>query len=109
VKLAELIHGEPQNVISEVLLRTPATAHILGGCRIGADASTGVVDSRHEVFGHPGLYVCDGSVIPVNLGVNPSFTITAIAERFASHWPKKPGISPEELAAREIRFGVVDA
>lgn len=85
--LAHVIQGEPQNVISEVLLDTPATAHILGGCCIGKSETDGVIDSRHEVFGHPGLYVCDGSVIPVNLGVNPSLTITALAERFASQWP----------------------
>jgi cholesterol oxidase len=107
--LAEEIHGEPQNVISEVLLRTPATAHILGGCGIGTSAEDGVIDAHHEVFGHPGLYVCDGSVIPGNLAVNPSLTITALAERFASHFPPVPGASPEELAAREIRFGQAPA
>ncbi len=103
--LAEEIHGEPQNVISEVLLRTPATAHILGGCAIGTSKDDGVIDANHEVFGHPGLYVCDGSVIPGNLAVNPSLTITALAERFASHFPPAPGTSLEELAAREIHFG----
>jgi cholesterol oxidase len=91
-------------VISEVLLRTPATAHILGGCSIGASAVDGVIDARHEVFGHPGLYVCDGSVIPGNLAVNPSLTITALAERFASHFPPAPGTTPETLAEREIHF-----
>jgi cholesterol oxidase len=102
--LAEELHGEAQNVISEVLLRTPATAHILGGCAIADSAEKGVIDARHEVFGHPGLYVCDGSVIPGNLGVNPSLTITALAERFASHFGPAPGMTAEELAAREIRF-----
>lgn len=103
--LAEEIHGEPQNVISEVLLRTPATAHILGGCSIGTSPDDGVIDARHEVFGHPGLYVCDGSVIPGNLAVNPSLTITALAERFASQFPPAPGTSAETLAEREIHFG----
>jgi cholesterol oxidase len=103
--LAEEIHGEPQNVISEVLLRTPATAHILGGCCIGNSRDDGVIDARHEVFGHPGLYVCDGSVIPGNLAVNPSLTITALAERFAAFFEPAPGTTPEMLAEREIHFG----
>ena len=89
--LADVIHGEAQNILPEVLLRTPATAHILGGCCIGESAETGVIDSKHEVFGYPGLYVCDGSVIPANLAVNPSLTISALAERFASLWPVKAG------------------
>jgi len=103
--LAEELHGEPQNVISEVLLRTPATAHILGGSAIARSADEGVIDARHEVFGHPGLYVCDGSVIPGNLGVNPSLTITALAERFAAFFEPAPGTSAATLAEREIRFG----
>ncbi|HRK07593.1 MAG TPA: GMC family oxidoreductase [Pseudobdellovibrionaceae bacterium] len=73
-----------QNVISEVLLATPTTAHILGGAALADSQDQGVVDENHEVFGHQGLFVCDGSVIPVNLGVNPSLTIAALAERFAS-------------------------
>jgi cholesterol oxidase len=87
--LARIIRGGPQNVISEVLFATPATAHILGGCNLGTGPANGVVDTNHEVFGHKGLYVCDGSVIPVNLGVNPSLTITALAERFAAQFPQK--------------------
>ncbi len=102
--LAEELQGEAQNVISEVLLRTPATAHILGGCCIGKDAATGVIDERHEVFGYPGLYVCDGSVVPGNLAVNPSLTISALAERFASFFPRADGLSDETFAARQIRF-----
>jgi cholesterol oxidase len=85
--LAEELKGEPQNVISEVLLGRPATAHILGGCMIGDDASKGVIDTQHQVFNYPGLYVCDGSVTPSNLGVNPSLTISALAERFAAQFP----------------------
>jgi cholesterol oxidase len=102
--LAEEIHGEPQNAVAEVLLRTPVTAHILGGCCIGTSPADGVIDVRHEVFGHPGLYVCDGSVIPGNLALNPSLTITALAERFAAAFPPAPGMTPEELAEREIHF-----
>jgi cholesterol oxidase len=87
--LAEQINGEPQNVISEVLLKTPATAHILGGATMASSKSSGVVDSNQQIFGYPGLFVCDGSVIPANLGVNPSLTITAMAERFVSKFPIK--------------------
>ena len=102
--LADELQGEAQNVISEVLLRTPATAHILGGCCIGADAASGVINERHEVFGYPGLYVCDGSVVPGNLAVNPSLTISALAERFASFFERAEGLSDEAFAARQIRF-----
>jgi cholesterol oxidase len=103
--LGEELHGEPQNIVSEVLLRTPATAHVLGGCAIATTPETGVIDARHEVFGHPGLYVCDGSVIPGNLGVNPSLTITALSERFASLFAPAPSSTKEALSEREIRFG----
>ncbi|HET7543301.1 MAG TPA: GMC family oxidoreductase [Polyangiaceae bacterium] len=102
--LAEELQGEAQNVISEVLLRTPATAHILGGCCIGADATSGVIDEHHQVFGYPGLYVCDGSVVPGNLAVNPSLTISALAERFASGFERAEGLSDQEFAARQLRF-----
>ena len=87
--VAKLIKGEAQNAGSEVLLGTPSTAHILGGCNIGQDTNEAVIDSNHEVFGYKGLYVCDGSVIPANLGVNPSLTITALAERFADQFKPK--------------------
>lgn len=81
--------GIPQNVSTEVLLDTPATAHILGGAVFGTSESNGVINTHHEIFGHPGLFVCDASVIPTNLAVNPSLTITALAERFASQFPVK--------------------
>jgi cholesterol oxidase len=87
--LAREMGGVPQNIVSEVLLGTPATAHILGGACLSSGPEDGVVDLAHEVFGQPGLYVCDGSVIPVNLGVNPSLTIVALAERFASRFPSR--------------------
>ncbi|MFQ5437175.1 MAG: GMC oxidoreductase, partial [Anaerolineae bacterium] len=69
---AERVDGIAQGPINEMMLNTPSTAHILGGCGIGADESKGVIDLNHEVFNYPGLYVADGSVIPANLGVNPS-------------------------------------
>jgi cholesterol oxidase len=68
----------------ESLLGISTTAHILGGAIVGADPTSGVIDARHEVFGYPGLFVIDGAAVPGNLGVNPSLTITAMAERAAS-------------------------
>jgi cholesterol oxidase len=65
----------------------PLTAHFLGGCAIGASPETGVVDAYQRVFGHPGLHVLDGAAVSANLGVNPSLTITAQAERAVALWP----------------------
>jgi len=65
------------------------TAHILGGAVIGATPDDGVVDPWHRVYGHPGLHVVDGAAVSANLGVNPSLTITAQAERAMSFWPNK--------------------
>ena len=65
------------------------TAHILGGCAIGAGPESGVVDIDHQVFGHPGLFVTDAAAIPANVGVNPSLTIAALAERFSARFPPK--------------------
>ena len=86
---AKKVHGIPQSAINEVVMNIPTTAHILGGCGIGADRAHGVIDAKHEVFGYSGLYVCDGSVIPANLGVNPSLTITAMTERAMTLIPEK--------------------
>jgi len=105
--LAKLLKGEPQNIFSEVMLGIPATAHILGGCCMGSDAEKGVIDHKHEVFGHKGLYVCDGSVVPVNLGVNPSLTISALAERFAQQFPLAPNFTEEEFKRRQIRYSTI--
>ena len=87
-KFAERVNGIAQSSIHEVLLDKPSTAHILGGCGIGRDETDGVVDADHRVFNYPGLYVADGSVIPANLGVNPSLTITAMSERAMSKIPQ---------------------
>ena len=99
--LAEEIQGEPQNIISEVLLATPATAHILGGCCMGTTPDEGVIDLQHQLFGYPGLYVCDASVIPANPGVNPSLTITALAERFCTQFKDIP---TETQESRTLTF-----
>lgn len=66
----------------------PLTAHFLGGAVISESAKTGVVDRYHRVWGHPGLHVVDGAAVPANPGVNPSLTITALAERAMSYWPR---------------------
>jgi cholesterol oxidase len=98
---AEEIGGSAFSSINEVLFDTPLTAHILGGAAVGATPESGVVDAYHRVFGHEGLHVIDGAAIGANLGVNPSLTITAMAERAISMWPDKgdvedrPGLGEE--------------
>ncbi len=86
-KLARLSGGTAMSMLPEILFNVPGTAHCLGGCVIADSAGNGVVDSRHRVFGYQNLYVCDGSVVAANLGVNPSLTITALAERAMSFIP----------------------
>jgi cholesterol oxidase len=87
--LARNTNGMAMSSITEVLLDAPTTAHILGGCAMGATPEEGVIDAQNRVHGHPGLYVIDGSMIGANLGVNPSLTITALAERAMSFIPSK--------------------
>lgn len=84
--LAEKCGGEPFNQLPESIGNLSVTAHILGGCPMGTSAADGVIDTNHEVFGHPGLYVVDASAVPANVGVNPSLTITAMAERAMSRF-----------------------
>jgi cholesterol oxidase len=79
--------GIAQSSVMEALFNIPTTAHILGGAVIAADPEHGVVDARQRVFGYQNLLVCDGSAIPANVGVNPSLTITALAEHAMSHVP----------------------
>ncbi|WP_069814562.1 GMC oxidoreductase [Streptomyces sp. TP-A0874] len=86
--IAEEINGHPGTNLGE-LMGTPMTAHFLGGCPIGADAEHGVIDPYHRLYGHPGIHVVDGSAVSANLGVNPSLTITAQAERAMALWPNK--------------------
>ena len=88
-KVGRNVDSVPIGTVNEVFLGVPITAHILGGCPMGADAKEGVIGRNHEVFGHPGLFVCDGSAIPANLGVNPSLTITALTEYAWSRYPDK--------------------
>lgn len=88
---AENMNGIPAGAINESLLNTPLTAHILGGCPMGRDADEGVVGLDCQVHHYPGLYVVDGSIMPANPGVNPSLTITALAEYAMSQIPAKEG------------------
>ena len=86
---AKEIGGGATGTIPESLLNLPMTAHMLGGCLMGKDASTGVLDENFQIHNYPGLYVVDGSVVPANPGVNPSLTITALAEYAMSKIPAK--------------------
>ncbi len=86
---ADVVHGTPFVMLTEVLAGTPTTAHILGGCVIGKDAATGVIDKDHQVFGYSNMYVCDGSAISANPGVNPALSITAMTERAMERIPVK--------------------
>ena len=88
---ADKINAVPQGTFLEGLLNIASTAHILGGCPMGRDAEHGVVNLNAEVFNYPGLYVVDGSIVPANPGVNPSLTITALAEYVMSEIPPKDG------------------
>lgn len=87
--LAERTGGIAQSSVSEALFNVPNTAHILGGATIGHSPEDGVVDSRQRVFGYENLLVCDGAAVPANVGVNPSLTITALAEHAMAEIPPK--------------------
>lgn len=83
--------GIAQSSVTEALFNIPTTAHILGGAVIAPDPERGVVDAHQRVFGYENLLVCDGSAVPANVGVNPSLTITALAEHAMSHVPVAGG------------------
>jgi cholesterol oxidase len=87
--------GEPFNM--------PMTAHFIGGCTIGDSPDSGVVDAYQRVYGHPGLHVADGSAISANLGVNPSLTITAQAERAMAFWPNRGEPDPRPPLGSEYK------
>jgi cholesterol oxidase len=89
--------GIPQSGLTESSLNIPTTAHILGGAVIGASPENGVVDARNRAFGYQNLLVCDGAAVPANPGVNPSLTITALAERAMSLVPPNEGAEPAAL------------
>jgi cholesterol oxidase len=85
--------GIAQSSVTEALFNIPTTAHILGGAVIAPDPQRGVVDAHQRVFGYENLLVCDGSAVPANVGVNPSLTITALAEHAMSHVPVAGGVA----------------
>jgi len=104
--MAQRVGGIPQSGTTEAVFNIPTTAHILGGAPIGESPETGVVDSRNRVFGYENLIVCDGSAVPANPGVNPSLTITALAERATSFVEPRedadgPASAPRKVAAAD--------
>jgi len=103
-EIATISGGFPASLINEVATNIPTTAHILGGCCMGSDASNGVIDHRHRVFGYDGLFVIDGSAISANPGVNPALTILALAERAMSFIPPKV-CAPSGVAGGSTRGG----
>jgi cholesterol oxidase len=101
-RMARLVDGTPGGTIGEPFSR-PMTAHFLGGCAIGSSPETGVVDGYQRVYGHPGLHVVDGSAVSANLGVNPSLTITAQAERAMACWPNRGDVDPRPALGAPYR------
>jgi cholesterol oxidase len=99
--LAKHTGGIAQSVVLEAAANIPTTAHILGGAVIGRDAKTGVVDRHNRVFGYRNLMVCDGAALPANPGVNPSLTITAIAEHAMAAIPEKKPVVAHAPALQE--------
>jgi cholesterol oxidase len=98
-KFAQLTGGFPMSMLPEILFDVPGTAHCIGGCVIADSPEHGVVDDHHRVFGYKNMYVCDGSVVAANLGVNPSLTITALAERAMSFIPHNAEASWDDAAS----------
>ncbi|NEK87394.1 GMC family oxidoreductase [Blastococcus saxobsidens] len=101
-RIAAKIDGDPGGAMTE-LVNIPMTAHFLGGCAIGATREDGVVDPYHRVHSHPGLSVVDGSAVSANLGVNPSLTITAQAERAVALWPNNGEADPRPAPGEAYR------
>lgn len=91
VKMAKQFGGIPMTTITEVLTNVPLTAHCMGGCAMADSPERGVIDAQNRVFNYQNLYVIDGAMLGANLGVNPSLTITALAERAMSFIPAKGG------------------
>ncbi|MZD08536.1 FAD-binding protein [Streptomyces sp. SID5785] len=100
--IAESLNGFAGTNLGE-LMGKPLTAHFLGGCPIGDGPDTGVIDAYHRLYGHPGISVVDGSAVSANLGVNPSLTITAQAERAMAYWPNKGEQDPRPAPGDEYR------
>lgn len=99
-RYAKKVNGVPHNAFSEVVFGLSSTAHILGGCPMGKTAAEGVVDDHFRVHGYDNFYILDGSIIPGNLGVNPSLTITALSEYAMDQVPAKGGTHQKSLNER---------
>jgi len=97
-QFAQTSGGTAMSMLPEILFDIPGTAHCIGGCVIAGSPDRGVVDDRHRVFGYRNMYICDGSVLAANLGVNPSLTITALAERAMSFIPRARETDWNDLA-----------
>jgi cholesterol oxidase len=101
-RLADRTGGTAQSWLTEALFNMPITAHVLGGAVAADTPEHGVVDGEHRVFGYQNLLICDGAVVPANPGVNPSLTITAMAERAMAAIPVKPGAQTTTPRARFV-------
>lgn len=101
-RYAAKVNGIAQNAWPEILFDMPMTAHILGGCPMGKTKKDGVVNEYFEVFGYKNMFILDGSIIPCNIGVNPSLSITALAEYAMDHIPSNPQNKKEVL--KELRI-----
>lgn len=101
-RMAEVMGGTPGGNVGEPFDR-PLTAHFIGGCTIGDTPESGVIDPWQRLYGHDGLHVVDGSAVSANLGVNPSLTITAQAERAMAFWPNKGEADPRPALGSAYR------
>ena len=105
-RMAEVMGGKGKAIAGGTIgepFGIPMTAHFMGGAVIGDTPETGVIDAYHRVYGHPGLHVVDGAAISANLGVNPSLTISAQAERALSLWPNKGELDPRPEPGQAYR------
>ena len=101
-RIASEIGGFPGGTVGDIT-NVPMTAHIIGGCVISDASETGVIDAYQRVHGYPTLHVVDGSAISANLGVNPSLTITAQAERALSLWPNNGDVDGRPAQGADYR------
>ncbi len=86
-RYSKIVNGKAMVSFAETLFGIPTTAHILGGAVMGKNKEEGVINAKNEVFEYENMYVCDGSMISANSGVNPSLSITTITERAMSKIP----------------------
>ncbi len=104
-RYAEKVNGVAMNGATEILFSMSSTAHVLGGCPMGDSPEEGVVNQKFQAHGYPNMYILDGSIIPCNLGVNPSLTITALSEYAMAQVPEKEGNTVKSLAVQMENAG----